>query len=308
MRERGIALMTTLVTYDNITAQVSDLELFLARQPSRFYPPVEFRAWRPPLNRYAEFADGAPIEMRRLFGFQRWLVDFLHERGVRIIAGTDAGNTGTLPGVSMADELAWLVAAGLTPYEALAGATVEAAEWIGREGVTGTIVPGAEADLLLLAANPLEDVSHVRFVRGVMIRGRWIGREELHGMREELASGFELEAELVRRVDGDSVAAALEWLDTQEERPRMLALDELGYQKLKLEDAPEAAVLLFRANARLYPEQWTTHASLAEGLLAVGERAAAERAARRAWELATDRAAARRELAAMGLEAVLAGS
>ena len=83
------------------------------------------------------------------------------------------------PGWSLHDEMQLLVSAGLTPYEALRAATANAGEFLARHfhaEPSGTITPGARADLLLLDANPLEDIRNTTRVRGVVVRGRWVAR------------------------------------------------------------------------------------------------------------------------------------
>lgn len=103
---------------------------------------------------------------------RRALLTALHEAGARILAGTDAGYY--FPGgASLHDELAELHDAGLTPYEALAAATLSAGEYLGDPAL-GVIAPGAHADLLLVRDNPLEDLSTLRQPAGVMLRGHWI--------------------------------------------------------------------------------------------------------------------------------------
>jgi imidazolonepropionase-like amidohydrolase len=103
------------------------------------------------------------------------IVRRLHEAGAKLLAGTDAGIGVTAPGASMADELGLLVDAGLSPYDALRAATADAAEYLGLDGEVGTIATGARADLLLLDADPLADIGAVRRVRGVMLRGVYVG-------------------------------------------------------------------------------------------------------------------------------------
>ena len=115
----------------------------------------------------------------------------LHEAGAGIILGTDSDNPFLIPGLSLLDELDYLTAAGFTPYEALISGTRDAARVLGQGDVFGTIVPGKRADLLLLAANPLEDVRHVRQQVGVFAGGRWWPEEELQGMLAELAASYE---------------------------------------------------------------------------------------------------------------------
>jgi imidazolonepropionase-like amidohydrolase len=114
----------------------------------------------------------------------------LHDAGARLLLGTDTGNPYVLPGFSVHEELALLVQAGLTPYEALRAGTRDAAEFIGRLDEFGTVEPGKRADLLLLEANPLEDVANARRRSGVMVRGRWLPEEELRAMLEEVAASY----------------------------------------------------------------------------------------------------------------------
>jgi len=90
-----------------------------------------------------------------------------HRAGVRVAAGTDADNSRCLP----REECRLLVEAGLTPFEALRAATVRAAEVLRLTGVAGGIAPGHRADVLLLDADPLDDISHLAAVRGVLQAG-----------------------------------------------------------------------------------------------------------------------------------------
>lgn len=102
----------------------------------------------------------------------------LHEAGVPLIAGTDAGGFGIIPGASLARELELLVDAGLRPYEALAAATRVSANALGFDK-SGVIAPGYRANLVLLQSDPLIDVAAIEFPAGVMIRGRWLDEPAL---------------------------------------------------------------------------------------------------------------------------------
>jgi imidazolonepropionase-like amidohydrolase len=116
------------------------------------------------------------------------LVREFQAEGVRLLIGTDAMNTGVVPGFSTHDELGELVAAGLTPFEALRAATANAAEFIGATDQRGEIAVGQNADLVLLDANPLESIANTRRIAGVMLRGQWLSRSDIARMLEKLAS------------------------------------------------------------------------------------------------------------------------
>jgi imidazolonepropionase-like amidohydrolase len=109
----------------------------------------------------------------------RQLVRRFGDLGVTLLAGTDLGVITLVPGFALHDELELLVEAGLTPREALAAATINPARVMGLSGTMGAIAPGQVADLLLLDANPLEDIRATRTIRGVMANGRWYDRAAL---------------------------------------------------------------------------------------------------------------------------------
>jgi imidazolonepropionase-like amidohydrolase len=106
-------------------------------------------------------------------------IAMLHDRGVSIVLGTDTGNPHLFAGYSVHNELELLVRAGLTPMEALEAATRRAAEMLGGDDEFGTLEPGKRADLLILAANPLEDIRNTRTLEVVISEGKVIDRTAL---------------------------------------------------------------------------------------------------------------------------------
>jgi imidazolonepropionase-like amidohydrolase len=112
------------------------------------------------------------------------LVRALHRAGVRMLLGTDFPNPLMVPGFAAHDELDALVRTGIPPYDALAMATTNAAAFTHATGTFGVIAPGARADILLVDADPLRDLSTLRHPVGVMLRGRWLDRAALDAMLE----------------------------------------------------------------------------------------------------------------------------
>jgi imidazolonepropionase-like amidohydrolase len=106
-------------------------------------------------------------------------IGMLHGRGVLVSVGTDTGNPYVFSGFSVHRELELLVRAGLTPMEAIQAATKRAAEMIGEDDDFGTIEPEKRADLLILGANPLEDIRNTRSLEVVISEGRVIDRDKL---------------------------------------------------------------------------------------------------------------------------------
>ncbi|HUE87753.1 MAG TPA: amidohydrolase family protein [Vicinamibacterales bacterium] len=96
----------------------------------------------------------------------------LVDGGARVAMGTDTGPAGRWQGFFEHLELEMMVESGMTPMQVIVSATGAAAECHGRSGQFGTIQPGASADLLILNANPLDDIRHTRQIRSVWIAGR----------------------------------------------------------------------------------------------------------------------------------------
>jgi imidazolonepropionase-like amidohydrolase len=107
------------------------------------------------------------------------IVRKMNAAGVPIMAGTDTTAPFIFPGSSLHEELALLVQAGLTPMQALQAATKLPAEFLGKQQTQGTIEPGKVADLLLLDANPLEDIHNTERIRAVVLRGKLLDRSVL---------------------------------------------------------------------------------------------------------------------------------
>lgn len=130
---------------------------------------------------------------RRAYFERAWPVMLRHVRemraaGVRIMAGSDVAVLNIFPGASLHEELRLFVdSLGMPPMEALARATREPAEWLGLADSVGTIERGKVADLVLLEANPLEDITNTRRIAAVVLRGRLLQRDDLDGLLAAVA-------------------------------------------------------------------------------------------------------------------------
>ena len=102
--------------------------------------------------------------------------------GVGILAGCDS----MIAGFCVHDELAAMVRGGMTPLAALQTATINPAKYFGLQEKVGTVAPGKRADLVLLEANPLTDITNVQKIRAVFIAGQLLDRQELDRMLAEV--------------------------------------------------------------------------------------------------------------------------
>jgi imidazolonepropionase-like amidohydrolase len=116
------------------------------------------------------------------------LVRALHAKGAGLLLGTDAYKRNVTPGFSLLEELRYFVKAGLSPYEAIKAGTSDAARFLNHENEFGTVAVGHRADLILLSANPLDDVGNVTRRTGVMLRGEWLTEEKLQRRLQDLVA------------------------------------------------------------------------------------------------------------------------
>ncbi|WP_024770738.1 amidohydrolase family protein [Aquimarina macrocephali] len=130
----------------------------------------------------------APESLIRLNKELQWQKEFtkiLNDEEVFLLAGSDTYGL-FLPGFSLHRELELICSAGLSPYETLKTATVNPARYLNRIAVSGTITEGKLADLVLLNKNPFEDIRNTRTIEGVMIKGKWLMKNELNMMLKEV--------------------------------------------------------------------------------------------------------------------------
>jgi imidazolonepropionase-like amidohydrolase len=107
--------------------------------------------------------------------------------GVRVLIGTDITVSMLFPGYSVHEEMAYLVSnAGLSPLDALRGATVYAAEAM-RDPSSGRIAEGQRADMLLLSADPLSQIQATTQIEGLFLNGRYLDRSRLAALQKESA-------------------------------------------------------------------------------------------------------------------------
>ena len=140
----------------------------------------EWRPTGPPSQK--ELADAA--WWQRQYENDRKLTGAMHRAGVRLLAGSDSLDRYVFPGSSLHYELRELVAAGLTPQEALRTATENPAEFFNRKD-TGMIAAGRRADMVLLDADPSQEIANTQKISGVVLAGQFLQRKDLDQLLEK---------------------------------------------------------------------------------------------------------------------------
>lgn len=308
--EAGIAIATTLVTYDAIGRQRADLDAMLDRGENAYVAAWKRRSWGHERNRYRRAFSEADIpELRRRLAYQRHFVRAFHEAGGRVLLGTDAGGPPfVVPGASALDELEQLVRCGMTPVAALRAATRDAAESLGIPD-TGTIAVGKRADLVLLFGNPLDDITNVRLQAGVVLAGTWLDQRSLRERLDDVRAARVAEGAIVDALDAGDEGKAVQLLDESIAAlgtPPFdaLAFNEFGYTVWKGDRDIDLARSIFTLNTRAFPTASWAWESLAECHRAHDDATAECDALRHAldldpnnatlrvaWESARDRAA-----------------
>ncbi len=122
---------------------------------------------------------------KRMFQQRLEIIMAMHRAGVKMLAATDALVWYVFPGFSLHDELELFVKAGLNPMEALQTATRNPAIYLGLIDMVGTVEKGKKADLVLLEANPLENISNTKRINAVIVNGKLIPRVSLDKMLKD---------------------------------------------------------------------------------------------------------------------------
>lgn len=178
MAKSNMWLSPTLTVLRSI-ANLND-STFLKDSRLKYVPAFMTASWNPSndfrfKNRPASFYEAS----KKKFKFQLSLIGKLASKGVKIIAGTDYSNPYCFPGFSLHDELALMVEGGMSTLQALQAATLNAAIFQGKESEFGTIENGKLASLVLLNANPLEDIKNTQKIEVVVLRGKVFERNAL---------------------------------------------------------------------------------------------------------------------------------
>jgi hypothetical protein len=247
----------------------------------KYMPPSVRSSWAPPSHGSIE--NKSPEDYaysKREFQKDLELVAAMNRAGVDIIAGTDVLNPYCFPGFSLPDELELYVKAGMSPMDALRTATANPARFLGREKDLGTVESGKLADLVLLDANPLDDINNVRKISALIYDGAYFDRAALDGMLaniERRANRKSIADALSQTISTSGIDAAVkQYYDLKSSQAPVYNFDEaelntLGYKLLGSKQLKEA-IRIFQLNVEAYPQSGNVYDSLAEAYMDNGDR------------------------------------
>lgn len=231
--------------------------------------------------------------MKKEFQKDLEVVGAMQKSGVGILAGTDAGNPFCFPGFSLHDELGFLVQAGLSPMQALQTATINPARFLGQEKDLGTVETGKLADLVLLDANPLDEIGNTKKIAAVVSDGKLFSRAALDAMLEQveaLAGRKPIGDVLFKTIQEKDVDAAVKQCrELKVSNPNAYDFGEsefigLGYHLLSMKKLKDA-IEIFKLSVEAYPQSYNTYDSLAEAYMDNGDKELAIKNYRKSLEL-----------------------
>ncbi|PYX37092.1 MAG: amidohydrolase [Acidobacteria bacterium] len=174
-----------VATFDEARATAL-IESDFSHDPLTKYAPAAWkdRTWPMFTKDILKDMDTDPAPVRERFTqMELEMTGKMHKAGVPFLAGTDtAAGVHVFPGFSLHEELIFFVKAGLTPLESLQTATANPAKFFGRQADFGTVEKGKIADLVLLDANPLDDIHNTQKINAVVLAGHYLSRSDLDAM------------------------------------------------------------------------------------------------------------------------------
>ncbi|HEX7118650.1 MAG TPA: amidohydrolase family protein [Longimicrobiales bacterium] len=187
-REAGAWVVPTMTLWDHGFLGVRTAEELRAFPELKYVPRPWVENWTEQLRNLRQGQDPATYARGR--ELRRRLLKALADAEVGILLGSDAPQMFNVPGFSLHREMQVMAEAGLTPYQILRSGTRNVAAYFDALDEFGTIAVGRRADLILLEANPLDDVAHLRRRAGVMVRGRWLSEGEIQERLAGIAQRF----------------------------------------------------------------------------------------------------------------------
>lgn len=186
-RDSGTWVVPTMVLWEVIIGAKDPAEI-AAFPELKYMPRAMVENWKQGYVRRVGATNFNAAQAKQIAANRVALLKALADGGVRIIFGTDAPQTFSVPGFSIHRELQAMKAAGLSNFAILQSATKNVGDYLQAKDKFGTVTAGQRADLVLLTANPLTDLGNVQKRAGVMVSGRWIAEADIQTRLEKIAA------------------------------------------------------------------------------------------------------------------------
>jgi imidazolonepropionase-like amidohydrolase len=186
-REAGAWVVPTMALWETLRG-TADLATLRAFPELKYMPFQQIQQWTSAQENLLKNSDFNPDVARNVIQNRMRLLKVLNDGGVKILLGSDAPQRFSVPGFSIHREMKRMADAGMKPYDILRSGTYNVGLYFKEKDNFGTIEVGKRADLILLNANPLEDISNIARRSGVMVRGRWLSEREIQSRLDQIAA------------------------------------------------------------------------------------------------------------------------
>ena len=171
-RKAGASVVPTMVVWETLRGAVT-LESRTSWTELRYMPAAQVQQWTKQLESRLKNPQFDAAQAKTYIANRVRVLKALHAGGVGVLLGSDAPQQFNVPGFSLHREMRSMAEAGMSPYEIVKSGTANVGQYF-KADAFGTIAAGQRADLILVDANPLQDIGHVEKRSGVMVRGRWL--------------------------------------------------------------------------------------------------------------------------------------
>ena len=185
-RKAGAWIVPTMVVWETLQGPVS-LESRTSQPELRYMPATQVDQWTRSLGSRLKNPQFNAAQAKLHIDNRMRILQALHKGGVGMLLGSDAPQQFNVPGFSLHREMKRMVDAGMSAYEVVKSGTANVGQYFKSSDAFGTVAKGQRADLILVDANPLQDVDNIAKRSGVMVRGRWLPGAEIDKRLAQIA-------------------------------------------------------------------------------------------------------------------------
>lgn len=175
----GTWVVPTMVLWETILG-LGDIDVFMGYDELKYMPKQQVDGWQQQFHARRNNPQFNMAISETIAENRKTLLKALSDAGVGILMGTDAPQQFSVPGFSLHRELALMVDVGMTPFEILKSGSANVGDYFKDWDTFGTIAPGQRADLILVNANPMDDITNLQQQAGVMVNGTWLSQDAIN--------------------------------------------------------------------------------------------------------------------------------
>jgi len=187
--QNNVAIVPTQTLFSRWFSPVPIEELASEKEMKYVAPKMMF-TWRQMRTQYAR-DNFSKEQWEKFMDYRIKILKEMDARGVTFLLGSDAPQVFNVPGFSIHHEMKDMSDAGISNYKILQSGTINPAVFFHTKGHVGKIIVGAPSDLILLNANPLENIQNAQKIEGVMIGKKWLPKEMIEARLDKIAKAYE---------------------------------------------------------------------------------------------------------------------